>query len=94
MSISWLAVVVTTMNDVPPLNLQGIREKAQNRCGSSCCKKKLLLTDMTCPNCMTRFCSAHRLPEDHRCDHDYHKSGKVQLEKQLVKVVAEKLDRV
>ncbi len=84
----------STQMTVPPLNLQGIREKAQNRCADKCCKKKLLLTDMTCPNCMARFCAAHRLPEDHQCSHDYQKSGKEQLEKQLVKVVAEKLDRV
>lgn len=80
--------------NIPPLNLQGICEKAQNRCRDKCCKKKLLLTDMTCPNCMSRFCAAHRLPEDHQCSHDYQKAGKEQLEKQLVKVVAEKLDRV
>ncbi len=79
---------------IPTLDLQGIREKAQTRCGSTGCKKKLLLSDMTCPNCMTRFCCAHRLPEDHVCAHDYQKEGKVRLEQQLVKVVAPKVDQI
>tara|TARA_Y100000996_G_C22416523_1_gene599550 strand:+ start:73 stop:267 length:195 start_codon:yes stop_codon:yes gene_type:complete len=36
------------------------------------CKKKLKLTDMKC-RCGYKFCSSHRLPEQHNCTYDFKK---------------------
>jgi len=43
---------------------------ANNRCNVVDCRKKLKLTDMEC-RCDKRFCSAHRLPETHKCSFDH-----------------------
>lgn len=66
----------------------------QNRC--ACCRKKLSLSDFACTKCDQRFCSLHRLPEEHKCSHDYRAAGKEQLTTQLVKAVADKVtgDRI
>ncbi len=61
----------------------------QKRCG--CCTKKLAITDFTCDKCKTRFCLSHRLPEEHKCGHDYKAAGKQQLSMQLVAAVADKV---
>jgi predicted nucleic acid binding AN1-type Zn finger protein len=57
------------------------------RCAT--CRKKLTLTDLSCGKCQSRFCSTHRLPEDHACSHNY-RQEKVKLER----VVADKLERI
>jgi hypothetical protein len=63
----------------------------KNRCG--CCRKKLALTDMEC-RCKIRFCSAHRLPEEHACTFDHRGLARATLTQQLVKVVGEKLEHI
>ena len=65
---------------------------SSKRCG--CCRKKLTVVDFDCSKCKTRFCAMHRLPEQHSCGHDFAAEGKKMLEKQLAKVVADKLERV
>jgi len=69
------------------------KEKEQRRCGASGCKKKLALTDFPC-KCSTKFCSAHRLPEEHSCTFDFKAAGKALLGSQLVSAVKDKIDRV
>ena len=64
--------------------------KHTNRCGS--CRKKLSLTDFEC-RCKARFCALHRAPEEHACTFDFKSHGLACLEKQLVKAVAEKVER-
>ena len=78
----------------PTLDLQGPAgpPPSSKRCG--CCRKKLALSDFDCGKCKARFCSLHRLPEQHSCSHDFAAEGKKALEKQLTKVVADKLERV
>jgi hypothetical protein len=58
------------------------------------CKKKLLLCDLACAKCQNRHCTAHRLPEEHACSHDFMKEGKTLLEKQNPRVVAEKIGKI
>lgn len=69
------------------------QKKEQRRCGAAGCKKKLTLTDFPC-KCCTKFCSAHRLPEEHSCTFDFKAAGKVLLGTQLVSAVKDKIDRV
>jgi hypothetical protein len=80
--------------DPPILDIQEAPNTGppSKRCG--CCRKKLTLSDFDCGKCKTRFCSLHRLPEQHSCGHDFTAEGKKLLEKQLTKVVADKLERV
>ncbi len=79
----------------PPIELHDIPAtdkkdaSTQKRCG--CCKKKLTLTDFACDKCQTRYCSTHRLPEEHTCSHDFKAAGKTQLTKQLVAAIADKV---
>ena len=63
-----------------------------NRC--AICSKKLTLTDFDCGKCKTRFCAAHRLPEQHSCAHDFHAEGQTQLKAQLERIVAPKIDKL
>lgn len=81
------------------LELDKEKEKAKekqkqksNRC--SCCSKKLSLSDFSCGKCQIRFCGLHRLPEAHHCSHDFIAEGKKTLERQLVKVTAEKVAHI
>ena len=67
--------------------------KPQKRCGHSECKKKLLLTDLTC-KCGAKFCMSHRMPEAHMCSHDFKAEARAILNKQLVSCVAEKVEKV
>ena len=57
------------MTDQPSKAKQSIKRKTK-RCCHSECKKKLTLTDMPC-RCLQRFCSKHRLPEQHVCCYNF-----------------------
>lgn len=62
-------------------------------CQHTSCNKKLMLSDFAC-RCANYYCGAHRHAESHACVYDFKKQGATLLEKQLVKAVASKLDRV
>jgi predicted nucleic acid binding AN1-type Zn finger protein len=62
--------------------------KKSNRC--NCCTKKLDLTASVC-RCGFKFCTMHRLPEDHQCTYDYASTGKIALSTMMVAVVGNKL---
>jgi hypothetical protein len=69
----------------------------QKRCGltTSECKKKLALSDFACSKCQIRYCGTHRLPETHKCPHDFVKEGKELLAKLNPVVVGDKMgDRI
>lgn len=68
-------------------------KKPANRCSQTTCNKKLMLTDITC-KCCQRFCSAHRMPEDHACSYDFKAAGKKLLESNLLKVDGSKMERL
>ena len=78
------------------LDCTNIGTKDQKRCGFTGgeCKKKLVLSDFACNKCSMRYCGAHRLPETHKCPHDFMKEGKELLAKLNPRVVGEKLDRI
>ena len=63
------------------------------RCMGLDCSKKLGLTDFAC-KCNGWFCSAHRYAEAHSCTHDFKSSGQDLLKGQLVKVAAEKVEKL
>jgi len=67
--------------------------KENNRCHYNGCKKKLLLSDVSC-KCKERYCLAHRLPETHTCTYDFKAEGKTQLTDVLQKVNGYKLERL
>jgi predicted nucleic acid binding AN1-type Zn finger protein len=89
-------------SDPTPLSLAATEASAiaepktavQKRCGSSCCKKKLMFADLECSKCKTRFCGEHRLPEAHTCPHDFRKEGQMLLAKQNPRVVHDKIDHI
>jgi len=77
------------------LEYSNIGTADQKRCGlTGDCKKKLALSDFGCSKCSTRFCSQHRLPENHKCPHDFKKEGQALLAKLNPRVVGEKLNRI
>lgn len=61
-----------------------------NRCSHAECKRKLMLTDITC-KCEKRYCISHRHPETHSCKFDYKTSGLAHLSTILVKTVGDRL---
>jgi len=74
-----------------PLNIE--TPKKPTRCQHVECKRKLTLTDFAC-KCDNYYCPTHRFSEDHACSFDFKKAGQENLEKQLVKSVAAKIDQI
>jgi hypothetical protein len=63
------------------------------RCQATNCKTKLVLSDFPC-QCKKYYCSSHRHAENHLCSFDYRQAGANSLGKNLVKVVADKMERI
>ena len=63
------------------------------RCQKPDCKVKILLSDFPC-KCTNYYCSQHRHAELHSCAFNFKELGHQNLEKQLVKVVSEKVDKI
>jgi hypothetical protein len=63
------------------------------RCQMADCKAKIVLSDFAC-QCKKFYCSMHRYSESHSCSFDYRAAGAKVLEKNLVKTIASKLDKV
>jgi predicted nucleic acid binding AN1-type Zn finger protein len=84
------------LTEPPPLALKesqaATSSTSQKRC--VCCPKKLTLTDFACGKCKHRFCSTHRLPEQHSCGHDFRAEGARQLAAANPVVVAAKVDKI
>ena len=51
-----------------------------NKCWT--CKKKIGIRGFKC-KCKFTFCKKHRMPEDHICNFDFIKAGKIKLKKEL-----------
>ena len=70
-----------------------VKKIKKNRC--AVCNKKVGLLGFTCPcsNSLV-FCSAHRLPEEHKCSYDHKSQALNILESKLVKVNAEKIIKI
>jgi predicted nucleic acid binding AN1-type Zn finger protein len=86
---------MSTLDPIPMISsLQmDISKRAINlhRCVS--CRKKLGLVVFTC-KCGNNYCSSHRLSSDHDCSYNYQDEFKKTLDKQLVKVVGVKVDKL
>jgi predicted nucleic acid binding AN1-type Zn finger protein len=74
-------------------NIKVEKKKKKNRC--HVCRKKVGMLGFKC-KCSDKylFCSTHRLPESHDCVFDHYGEEKKMLAKKLVKVVAEKIQRI
>ena len=90
----------TAAAELPPLALvteasAPQKEKEKEKTKKHCfCKRKLTLTDFDCGKCKSRFCAAHRLPEQHACPHDFHKEGQAQLCAANPRVIASKIEQI
>jgi len=67
--------------------------KIKNKKKCFTCNKKIGLLGFEC-KCKNMFCSMHFNPETHDCDYDFKNEQKERLEKQLVKVVNDKVIRI
>jgi hypothetical protein len=63
------------------------------RCQHTDCKKKLMLSDLAC-KCENYYCQGHRFAPSHSCTFDYRAAADKVLEKQLVKTVSDRLERI
>ena len=63
------------------------------RCQHVDCKKKLMLSDLAC-KCENYYCQGHRFAPSHSCTFDYRAAADKVLEKQLVKTVSDRLERI
>jgi hypothetical protein len=77
----------------PPKADEPSEKPRPKRCMCPGCKTKITLTDFAC-KCHGWYCSMHRHAESHSCSFDFKTQGQGILEKQLVKVAGEKLQKV
>lgn len=68
-------------------------KKKKNVCQHKGCKKKLTLMSYAC-QCEKKFCSEHRLPEDHACTFDYKSQGKAMIAKKNPQVINSKITQI
>lgn len=81
--------------EIPPSTITVAEFSSPNNKKSRCpcCNKKLGLVFFTC-KCGGNYCAQHRLDSAHDCKYDYKAEYTKQLEKDLVKVVGEKLNKL
>lgn len=77
-------------NDTTKLSPK-VKKKNKKKCFT--CKKKLGLLNFEC-KCKNMFCSMHLNPESHNCNYNFKEEQKKRLEKQLIKVVNDKVIRI
>lgn len=81
------------VTNLPNLSLDASNKKKTSRCYIDECKKKLGFMGFDC-RCGKKFCGTHRMPEDHKCSFDYRAAADAILEKQLVKVINDKVEKI
>ena len=67
------------------------KPKEKNKCSQ--CSKKIGVLGFPC-KCGGAYCRAHRLPEDHDCEHDFKQEAKAKLAKENPLIQASKLDKI
>lgn len=72
---------------------QSTKGKIKNKKKCFTCNKKIGLLGFEC-KCKNMFCSKHLNPEKHNCNYDFKNEQKERLEKQLVKVINDKVIRI
>ena len=75
------------------LKIEPQKPERPKRCQHVDCKKKLMLSDLAC-KCENYYCQGHRFAPSHSCTFDYRAAADKVLEKQLVKTVADRLERI
>ena len=90
-SDSLTSPVVADVTKVPKV-VEKVAEKPK-RCEHTNCKTKLMLSDFAC-KCSKFYCISHKHAEIHSCSFDFRARGHEVLEKQLVKAVASKVDKI
>ena len=68
-------------------------KKKKNVCQHKGCKKKLTLMSYAC-QCQKKFCSEHRLPEDHACTFDYKAQGREMISKKNPLIINAKISQI
>ena len=68
-------------------------KKKKNVCQHKGCKKKLTLMSYAC-QCEKKFCSEHRLPEDHDCNFDYKAQGREFISKKNPLIINSKINKI
>jgi hypothetical protein len=94
MGTSSPSLYSTPAPEVPPPIETIVKEKPKEQKHCCTCKKKLMLSDMTCSKCQNRHCMQHRQPELHACPHDFKAEGQAILAKQNPIVTACKLEKL
>ena len=77
----------------PVSEAESQKRERPKRCQHSECKKKLMLSDLAC-KCENYYCQGHRFAPSHSCTFDYRAAADKVLEKQLVKTVSDRLERI
>lgn len=85
--------ISTSICDLSTPSMGYAKPNNTKRCNADTCNKKLLLTDFDC-KCGARFCSLHRLPEAHCCTFNHKDLQLKNLQKQLVRVIGDKVDKI
>lgn len=67
--------------------------KPDNKCNFPECNKKLRLTDLEC-RCGKLFCQQHKFPEQHMCKYDYKDSFKRNRSAEMMKCIANKIQKI
>jgi len=62
-----------------------------NKCNFEGCAKKIAVIVGDCKFCQKKFCTQHRLPEDHDCEFDFMSKDREKLKKANPLVTATKL---
>ena len=68
-------------------------KKRKNICQYKDCKKKLSFMNFSCL-CEKKFCSLHRLPEDHECTFDYKSHGRELIAKKNPLIINSKITQI
>jgi len=70
-----------------------LNEDVPKRCQLDGCKIKLKLSDYKC-KCDMIYCTSHRYPEIHKCTYDFKLEGIRNLEKNLIQVIGQKIEKI
>ena len=68
------------------------KKKSKPRCHK--CNKKLKLVGTWTCECLNKYCTKCRFPENHDCTFDYATKQKISLKNQLVEIKPEKIIKI
>jgi len=69
------------------------QRNAANKCAADSCKRRLLLTDVTC-KCGFTFCMSHRAAREHKCEYDFKAESRGNLEKTVLAAAPRKINKI